>query len=92
MREILQKGFPKNFWIRRREQRCRCWKPAMDEFEACPYCGSTEFHGRRGGYCRNVECARCGARFNILLFRDYPVVLISTLAGPRTPEAPGKPH
>jgi hypothetical protein len=47
---------------------------------------------QRGGYCRNVECARCGARFNLLLFRDYPVMLINILAGPRAPEAPGKPH
>jgi hypothetical protein len=63
------------------------------EFEACPYCGSTDFHSRqRRGYCWNVECSRCGARFNLLLFRDYPVILINILAGPRAPEAPGKPH
>jgi hypothetical protein len=64
----------------------------MEEFEACPYCNSTEFHGPCGGYCRNVECARCGARFNLLLFRDYPVTLIDILAGPRSPEATGKSH
>ena len=62
-----------------------------EEFEACPYCGSTEFRGGHG-YCRNVECVRCGACFNLFLFRDYPVVLINILAGPRAPEAPGKPH
>ena len=63
-----------------------------EEFEACPYCGSTEFRGGRRGYCRDVECVRCGACFNLFLFRDYPVVLINILAGPRAPEAPGKPH
>jgi hypothetical protein len=66
----------------------RALEPGDGRIEACPYCGSTEFHGRqRGGYCRNVECAHCGARFNLLLFRDYPVLLIDILAGPRSPEA-----
>jgi len=67
----------------------RTWNPSMEEFEACPYCGSTAFHGAtRGGYCQNVECARCGARFKLFLpFRDYPVILINALAGPRS-----KPH
>ena len=65
----------------------------MEEFEACPYCSSTEFHAEGAcGYCRNVECVRCGACFNLFLFRDYPVVLINTLTGPRAPEAFGKPH
>jgi hypothetical protein len=63
-----------------------------EEFEACPYCGSTEFRGGPRGYCRHVECAWCGARFSLFLFRDYPVMLINILAGPRGPEAPGKPH
>jgi len=67
-------------------------KAPREEFEACPYCGSTEFHGGSRGYCRNVECVWCGARFNLFLFRDYPVMLIDILAGPRSLEAPGKPH
>ena len=65
---------------------------AREEFQACPYCGSTEFRGGSRGYCRKVECAQCGARFNLFLFRDYPVMLINILAGPRAPEAHGKPH
>lgn len=70
----------------------RSAKAHREEFEACPYCGSTEFQSGPRGYCRNVECTRCGARFNLFLFRDYPVMLINILAGPRAPEAPGKPH
>lgn len=32
----------------------------------CPDCGSTEFlAGPRGGMCQNIECAKCGSRFNI---------------------------
>jgi len=33
----------------------------------CPDCGSTDFYeGPHGGMNVNVECAECGARFNIM--------------------------
>jgi hypothetical protein len=32
----------------------------------CCYCNSDSWYeGPHGGFCTNIECARCGARFNV---------------------------
>lgn len=32
----------------------------------CPFCNySRWYEGPHGGFCVNIECAKCGARFNI---------------------------
>jgi hypothetical protein len=37
----------------------------------CPDCGRSIFRpGPRGGLSQNIECVRCGSRFNVALYSD----------------------
>jgi transcription elongation factor Elf1 len=50
-------------------------KPA-DQFTACIFCGHTRFYeGPSGGLSQNITCSNCGARFNIGLLPDGPILL-----------------
>jgi DNA-directed RNA polymerase subunit RPC12/RpoP len=42
----------------------------------CPDCGAREFWpGPRGGAAMNVECVKCGSRFNVTLVGPTPFVV-----------------
>lgn len=42
---------------------------------ACPDCGSPDFElGPRAAVCVNVECRRCGSRFNIARLPDRTLI------------------
>jgi transcription elongation factor Elf1 len=53
-----------------------------DRFTACTFCGHTRFYeGPSGGLSQNITCSKCGARFNIGLLPDGPI-LLDVLSGP----------
>lgn len=48
-------------------------EPFGGRFTKCTFCGSTSFYdGPSGGASQNIECADCGARFNIHLIPGGP--------------------
>ena len=54
----------------------------VDYFRKCSFCGWDRFYeGPSGGLSQNMTCSRCGARFNIGLLPDGPI-LLNTLSGP----------
>lgn len=64
----------------------------VKQFTACTFCGTSEFYeGPSGGVSQNIKCAKCGARFNIGLIPDGPI-LLDVLSGPtEEPYAHPKP-
>lgn len=69
----------------------------MDEFTVCPHCHSNGYYlGPQGGLCIIVECACCGARFNVVILPDdrrHPYRRLTPffdreLRGPRVPWTP----
>lgn len=42
----------------------------------CPDCGQTRWYlGPRGGASRNIECAHCGERFNVLMRLQHSLLM-----------------
>jgi hypothetical protein len=59
----------------------RVTKPT-DAFTGCTFCSHDRFYeGPSGGAAQNITCAQCGARFNIGLLPDGPI-LLDVLSGP----------
>jgi hypothetical protein len=69
----------------------RSAKAPGEEFETSPFAARPSFAADRAALPQRRVRPVWRAP-NLFLFRDYPVMLINILAGPRAPEAPGKPH
>jgi hypothetical protein len=56
----------------------------MSDFTGCLHCGGTRFYdGPHGGWCVNITCVECGARYNVLIHPALPQpILVDELSGP----------
>lgn len=58
----------------------------VEQFTKCTFCGHDRFYeGPSGGASQNIECSKCGARFNIGPIPGGPI-LLDTLSGPKEKE------
>lgn len=62
-------------------------KPFDQVLDRCLFCDGDEFEpGPRGGAARNIACAGCGARYNVLEHPRLPRLLVGILSGPDDPD------